>query len=804
MKSQPNSAKFCRLHYMSNFTRVLSRQFSQPFLSISLISTVLFVMIGCKEPVIQYERPMDPWAFRSVLDKKPRMLTLALHPELFVAYDLANSQLYKVWKGGVFLEGTVYTNKKNIQPTTWGVPYQENEAILNKWQVNFNGQPLSNIVIRQKGYAFENNQIWLVYELIHAEIGTVIIKENPEYGASEDGNPGLLRTFIISEMPEATEVLLFSEQGKFSMAENGTHKLPTYFDPIQDQSPPSLGEQYDHLGILRMETSDCYTCHEEINDNVGPSFTSIASKYNGDKSTYPYLMQKIKEGGNGVWGEVMMNAHPDLDAADIRPMLDYIMTFAPKSQKTSTGQSNVVRSVAKEEISLRKPGFGISLEGVHPSYEVKTLHHEGFKPRVGALAFLPDGRLLVSTWDKFGAIYLIDGVDTGDTTQLNIKRIAAGLAEPLGMEVVDGDIYVLQKHELTKLVDNDGDDIIDSYETICNSWGVTDDFHEFAFGLLYKEDHFYVTLSMAMRLKTNERQHPDRGRTLKISKAGEIEYLDYGLRTPNGIGEGVDGEIFVTDNQGQWLPANKLIHVQKDAYNGMAWGLPEGVTEIPTMVPPAIWLPDAEIGNSPSEPILMMDGPYKGQLLHGDVTHGGIKRDFLELINGSYQGAVFRFTQGLHAGVNRLAWGPDGALYVGEVGMVGGWSWKERQFGLEKLTYNGKSTFEMLAIRAKPNGFEIEFTEPLEDREWSTDDFSIQQWWYLPTSSYGGPKKDLEHLYPTQISISEDRMKVYLELPSLKKEHVVYFLLSENITNNQGQSMWSGEAWYTLNQIPTE
>jgi len=776
---------------------------SPRYLGVYFILAVLLGIAGCKESAVHYERPMDPWAFRSVLDKKPRMLTLALHPELFVAYDLGNSQLYKIWKGGVLLEGTVYTNKKNIQPTTWGVPYQTQEALLNKWQVYHQGQALSDLVIRQKGYAFENNQIWLDYQVDHPDIGSISIKEKPEYIIDNQGKPGLERVFTITGLPENSDIVLFSAQDKFSMAKNGTHQLLTYFDPISEQFPPSLGDQYDHLGILRMETSDCYTCHEEVNDNVGPSFSAIALKYNGDKRLYPYLSQKIREGGNGVWGDVMMNPHPDLQDSDIRPMLDYIMTFAPKTPKEGTAQPNVVRTVSIEEEAPKKPGFGTALEGVHPSYKVSTLHHDGFKPRVGAMAFLPDGRLLVSTWDKIGGIYLIDGVETGDTTQLHIKRIASGLAEPLGMEVVDGEIYVLQKHELTKLVDTDGDEIIDSYETVCNSWGVTDDFHEFAFGLLYKDEHFYITLSMAMRLKTSERQHPDRGRTLKISKSGEIEYLDYGLRTPNGIGEGVDGEIFVADNQGQWLPANKLIHVQKGAYNGMAWAIPEG-EEIPKMVPPAIWLPDAEIGNSPSEPILIKDGPYKGQLLHGDVTHGGIKRDFLEKINGSYQGVVFRFTQGLHAGVNRLAWGPDGALYVGEVGMVGGWSWKERQYGLEKLTYTGKSTFEMLAIRAKPKGFEIEFTEPLQDKEWSADDFTIQQWWYLPTASYGGPKKDLEQLSPTRIALSADRTRLYMELAGLKKEHVVHFHLSETITNDQGQSLWSGEAWYTLNQIPTE
>ncbi len=148
-----------------------------------------------------------------------------------------------------------------------------------------------------------------------------------------------------------------------------------------------------------------------------------------------------------------------------------------------------------------------------------------------------------------------------------------------------------------------------------------------------------------------------------------------------------------------------MIHVREGDFNGMGWGWLDDTAPMPRMVPPAIWLPENEIGNSPSEPVLIKEGPYKGQMLHGDVTHGGIKRDFLEKINGKYQGAVFRFSQGFAAGVNRLRWGPDGALYVGEVGMApGGWSWQDRTSGLQKLTYNGKGTFEMLAVRAKPEG----------------------------------------------------------------------------------------------------
>ena len=167
-----------------------------------------------------------------------------------------------------------------------------------------------------------------------------------------------------------------------------------------------------------------------------------------------------------------------------------------------------------------------------------------------------------------------------------------------------------------------------------------------------------------------------------------------------------------------------------------------------TATSPVVWLQQNEIGNSPSQPTTLDIGLYTNQMIHGDVTHGGIKRVFVEKIAGEYQGAVFRFTQGLEGGVNRLKWGPDGALYIGGVGLGGNWGQSGKfMYGLQKLTFNQKVTFEMLAIRAKANGIEIEFTEPLKEGAGTkVSDYSIKQWWYKPTANYGGPKMDEEHL----------------------------------------------------------
>lgn len=769
------------------------------FQNLVLIAVIIFCFAACdnKKPD-KYQRARDPWAFRSVLDRQPRMLTLALDSECYVAYDLAHCTLYKAWKGGVRMEGAAYTDKKNVQPTTWGTSYFSDSLHPFKWIVEIDGKKdLFQII--NKGYVFQDNQVYLKFLLILSSKDTIHIEERPEFIRSATGKPALERLFKTSDVQDGITISLESRDTTFQLKANKTSRFVNYFNSLPAQFPPEQQEEYDHRGRYYMEKSDCFTCHEIDQNTVGPSLHKMAQRYQNEKNTVQHLINKIKEGGAGVWGSSVMNPHPNLNEIEVKTMLDYILSLKPKEKI----ENNLEPEDKKVQVAKYiKPGFGVALEGVHPSYDLRTIHKQNFQPRVGGLAFLPDGRLLVTTWDFVGGVYMLDGVETGDSNKITVKLIASGLAEPLGIAVVNGEIFVLQKQELTKLIDLDGDEIIDEYQAICNSWGVSSDFHEFSFGLLYKDGHFFATLSMAMRLMSGEKQKSDRGKTIKISMDGSYEWINYGLRTPNGIGLGADEEIFVTDNQGEWIPGNKLIHVKKGDYHGMPWGLPDPLSAPPT-APPAIWLPEDEIGNSPSEPILMQDGPYKGQMLHGDVTHGGIKRDFLEKINGEYQGAVFRFSQGLEAGVNRLCWGPDGALYVGGIGMVGGWSWKEKQYGLQRMKYNGKLTFEMLAVRTKQQGFEIEFTEPLKaGEEITASDFFVQQWWYLPTADYGGPKMDLEKLKVTRANISKDRSRVFLEIPGLKKEHIVYFRLPENLQSASGQSLWSSEAWYTLNNIP--
>ncbi len=454
----------------------------------------------------------------------------------------------------------------------------------------------------------------------------------------------------------------------------------------------------------------------------------------------------------------------------------------------------------------RVPGDMSPEISVHPSFDLSQARPWDFLPKVGGMDFMSDGRLAISTWDPSGSVYLLSNVSSGDPTAIKVKQIASGLAEPLGLKVIRDTIYVMQKQELTRLVDVDGDEIIDEYQCVSNRWPVSTNFHEFSFGLAEKEGDLLATFATAILPggASSPNQIFSRGRVVRFDlPSGELSYIASGFRVPNGIGIGIDNEIFVADNQGDWLPSGKILHVSQGDWFGSRSVDFAGTASLKEK-PPVVWLPQDEIGNSPTTPLSINDGPYKGQMIHGEVTNGGVKRVFVEKINGAYQGVVFRFIQGLEAGINRMVWGPDGALYVGGIGNPGNWQQSDKLwYGLQRLKYNGKSTFEMLAVRAKTDGVEIEFTEPLKEGDgWDVNDWEVRQWRYVPNENYGGPKVDLVALKVVAGYVSADRKKVSLKLDGMKPGHVVYIHMFDSYVSDSGLPLWSTEAWYTMNQIP--
>ncbi|MEO0476098.1 MAG: hypothetical protein AAF085_09055 [Planctomycetota bacterium] len=487
-----------------------------------------------------------------------------------------------------------------------------------------------------------------------------------------------------------------------------------------------------------------------------------------------------------------------------------------------------------------RPGLGKKLISVHPGYQLTNIRPNEMKMPVGGLGMLSDGRLVVArfnarslkapspTTDPNGELWLISNPDSDDPNKVTGEKIADNMFEPSGVYVINDEIFVSQRSELSKFTYNASTKQWDK-EAIASGWD-TNDFHQISAGLPWipgpTADHpgfFYMSRGAGLGKNQNP---PNHGSVWKIDlskPAGEnVEVLSGGHRTPNGLGLNKAGECFVIDNQGGWTPANEINHVQKGKFYGYhqrhdppkAYGSPfqpevkDGVTGVTEA---AIRLPQDEIGNSPTELLMFPDGfGFDGQLALGDMRYGGLNRVFLEEVNGVYQGCVMRFTQGLEAGPNRIFFGPDGSLYVGGIGgnHGGTWSWQDPQRsnrrayqGLERLTPTGKSAFEIHHMTVTKDGFVLSFTQPVAKETLENPaTYEVSQWTYKATGKYGGPKIDKHGLEITSATASADGKSVTLKISELKEGYVVY--LRTDPLSTAGKAIWSGEVWYTLNEIP--
>jgi cytochrome c len=83
-------------------------------------------------------------------------------------------------------------------------------------------------------------------------------------------------------------------------------------------------------GRRLVEAGTCLSCHQVDRQSAGPAFTAVAQKYNSDTGAVAYLARKIRAGGSGVWGTVMMPPHPQLSEAEASRIAAYVLSVADK------------------------------------------------------------------------------------------------------------------------------------------------------------------------------------------------------------------------------------------------------------------------------------------------------------------------------------------------------------------------------------------------------------------------------------------------------------------------------------------
>jgi cytochrome c551/c552 len=178
-------------------------------------------------------------------------------------------------------------------------------------------------------------------------------------------------------------------------------------------------------------------------------------------------------------------------------------------------------------------------------------------------------------------------------------------------------------------------------------------------------------------------------------------------------------------------------------------------------------------------------------------------RVVMEKVDGDYQGVSFDFRSGFQSGVLRMAWAKDGkTLFVGETNR--GWgSAGDANEGLQRLVWNEKMPFEMKTIKAMPDGFEIEFTLPVDKK--SAEDlasYSVESFTYKYHAVYGSPMVNVAKCPVRGVKVSEDGLKARIIVDSLRLDYVHNIVLDGVREKDHFYSLIHNNGYYTLHHVP--
>lgn len=394
--------------------------------------------------------------------------------------------------------------------------------------------------------------------------------------------------------------------------------------------------------------------------------------------------------------------------------------------------------------------------------------------RLSGIDFLADkNKGIICSTD--GDVWLVEGF-LDPKGKLTWKRIAAGLFQPLGVKVVNDEIFITCRDQLVKLYDLNGDREIDFFQSFNSDHQVTNHFHEFAMGLQTDaEGNFYYAKSARHARRALVPQH---GTLLKVSKDGlKTEIIATGFRAANGVCINPDGSFIVTDQEGHWNPMNRINWVTKGGFYGNMFSYnPPPDSSDEGMIPPLAWV-EKHIDQSPSELLWVNSnkwGPLNGSLLNFSYGYGKVFIVPFEKIGSVRQGGVFelpmpRFQTGIMRG--RFNDG-DGQLYV--CGLSAWGSSQSNLGGLYRIRYNGQKAIIPIGIKAKQNGIEVNFSHTLEVNDVDKiASYKVQTWDLLRSRKYGSAHHNEKILKVTAVKLSDDKKTIFLTIPDIKPTWVM-------------------------------
>ena len=460
-------------------------------------------------------------------------------------------------------------------------------------------------------------------------------------------------------------------------------------------------------------------------------------------------------------------------------------------------------------------------------YEIDNIPLPKGEHSADAIAFMPDGRLVCAL--SLSKIYFYD------TETKEWSLFAEGLHTPLGISPINNhEIIVSQRPEITRIIDTDKDGKADHYKTESDYFGITGTYGEWAFGPVKdsKGNIFFSLGSGSMggvnylkeiRGEYSANGHrgrmtsmsPFRGWVMKITPDGKTIPWTSGTREPNGLGFDLKGNLFVSDNQGDWVGSSALYHVKKGQFYGWAPSLAwkPGFTGIPIDTPveeldemrtrPAIVFPHGDIANSPSQPLCDTTegkfGPFSGQMFIGEMNKKSIIRVSLEEVDGQIQGACIPFydNAGLKLGNNRLAFNPkDGSLWVGQT-KHGFWAGNS---GLQRISWKKELPLAVTDINLTETGFKLTFTKAVDKKTaLASESYKLSSYFYNYHGKYGSDPYDKKDITINELRLTQDGKVLHIDI-DLAAWRLYDFTLP-NLISTDGHELINNRIVYTLNRL---
>jgi mono/diheme cytochrome c family protein/glucose/arabinose dehydrogenase len=418
-----------------------------------------------------------------------------------------------------------------------------------------------------------------------------------------------------------------------------------------------------------------------------------------------------------------------------------------------------------------------------------------------ALAVRPrDGQVFVASW-KTGEILALHDAE-GDGRSAYFKDYGRGPFQDAFAMLAEGDdLYILHRRNLTRVIDLDDDpDVADRFDRIAELPHGVADTYDYAYGLVRDRSGAFI-LSFAPHAN---RHLSGSGGALRLVPGEPPREVAYGFRNPLGWCTGPEGEVFFTDNQGEWVATNKLCHLDEGRFHGFPNAAQRQHASKP-MAKPAVWVPYGwarSINGVTYDTSGGRFGPFAGQFFLAELMFGGaIIRADVEKVNGQYQGACFPFWGKGLLGPVSLAFDPRGHLYVGGI-TEPGWMAQPDRGALFRIDFTGKVPFEMQTIRARPRGFRAIFTKPVDRASASrAESYQLEHYRYEYTGAYGSPELDRTRDPIEAIEVSADGRTVDMRLRELVPDRV-YLLTVRGVRSEGGEALVYSQGAYTLNELP--